>query len=176
MKNISIDNGHLKVRGNAKGGGFTTFGLVFILCWIMTGFGYSTFLGVNIGLFCLVMGGICLIIGALSALFVPKKLYLEIKNEMMYVYSTGTMRQYYQIPLSRISYLTHIHRQKSRNTELFVLVLNKNSEPDALWVTDLDSENLTKNEIDLEYFPLANKKLPEFLKILEEIYGIQYKK
>lgn len=175
MKNINIDNGHLTVNGNAKGSNIITFGLVFILCWMVTGFGYTKIMGVNLGLIFLVLGILCLIAGVVFYLFGRKKCYLEIKDNVLYCYSTGIPTQYYKISLRRISYLTHIHRQKSRNTECFVVVLNDNDQ-EALWVNDSTLEPLKKNEIDLEYLPISNKKLPVFLKLLEENYYLVYKK
>lgn len=175
MKNINIDNGHLTVDGNSKGSNIITFGIVFIICWMVTGFVYSKIMGVNLGLIFLVLGILCLIAGVVFYLFGRKKCYLEIKDNVMYVYTTGTSKQYYKISLNRISYLTHIHRQQSKNTECFVVVLNDNDQ-EAVWVNDSTLEPLRKNEIDLEYLPISNKKLPVFLNLLEENYNLVYKK
>lgn len=175
MKNINIDNGHLTVAGNAKGSNIITFGLVFIICWMVTGFGYIKIMAVNLGLICLVLGVLCLTLGGVFYLFGRRKCYLEIKDNVLYCYTTGIPNQYYKISLRRISYLTHIHRQKSRNTERFVVVL-KDNDLEAVWVNDSTLEPLKKNEIDLEYLPISNKKLPVFLNLLEENYNLVYKK
>lgn len=175
MKNINIDNGHLTVDGNSKGSNIITFGIVFIICWMVIGFGYTKIMGVNLGLIFLVLGILCLIAGVVFYLFGRKKCYLEIKDNVMYVYTTGTSNQYYKISLNRISYLTHIHRQQSKNTECFVVVLNDNDQ-EAVWVNDSTLEPLRKKEIDLEYLPISNKNLPLFLTLLEENYNLVYKK
>ena len=104
-----------------------------------------------------------------------KKCYLEIKVNVMYVYTTGTSNQYYKISLNRISYLTHIHRQQSKNTERVVVVLNDNDQ-EAVWVNGSTLEPLRKNGLNLEYLPISNKKLPAQEQLLENQGNISFSK
>ncbi|GAB2026774.1 hypothetical protein [Lactovum odontotermitis] len=168
MKNISLENQHLIVSGYAQGSAVTTFSLVFFLLFIFRW-------GTALGYFFLGLGIFLLIIGIWVYTRNSKKKYLEIEDGLMTIYPDGSDKMRYEVPLNRISYLTHLDKQKSTNTKVFATILNQKSDP-CFWINGSLKEELSKSEIDLEYLPVRDKFLPEFTQLLEEQYGIFYKK
>lgn len=124
MKNVIVSDEGIQVRGNARGSIVVTFGLIFIICWIMTYFGTLKVFGVSIGQPFLILGVLLLLIGTITSLIGRKTIYLEVKEDKMYAYTSGAQHQYYIIPLERIAYVAKVHKQRSRNTEVFVVAIN----------------------------------------------------
>ena len=171
MKNIVQNDGQLVVKGNAGGSIFTAFA---IICFIVIPYLWTISKVVVLGDG--ILGVLLLIFGITSALTSKRLNYLELNKEMLIIYPTKGRAQRYEIPISRISYLTTKKVQKSSNTAVFTAMLTNDNEPTVKWINGKLEETLTKKEIQLELLPIKEKAFPDFIKILEEEYSLHYVK
>jgi hypothetical protein len=166
-KSISTEASTI-VKGNAQGSVITAFA---IICFIGAPFLWMiSSLTIVVG--DLILGALLFAFGMVQASVARNKKYLEIKNQKLILYPIGTEVQRYEIPLSDISYFTHKKRQSSRNTTIFTAVLKSNEE--AFWINGDFKEAYSKKELPMEFLPIKEKDFPEFIKILEKEYSLNY--
>lgn len=168
MTGMTLEGKHLIIRGNAQGSIAMTFGLIALI--IIPFLWMFSFIVALISLF---VGILLLLAGFIQKLRSRKQKAFEIKNDVIYIFPDGHENMRYEIPLSRVSYLTQKHRHKSGNTEILTLILNTSADA-CRWVNRDFEEILTKKEVDLEFLPVKEKFYPEFFKLLKENFQIHF--
>lgn len=167
MKHVIFTPTGLVVKGNAQGSVIITFALISGIIFLILGRNPAGFGFLGLGL-------LLLLIGLIQAMVSSKRIYLEISQEMLLIYPTGKTSMRYEVPLVRVSYLTHVHRQRSGNTDVLTLKLNQQPEPACRWINGNFNEILNKKELDLEYLPIKQKDEVAFIATLNQKFALKY--
>lgn len=170
MKNIIQSEDNLVVKGTKSGSILTTFGL---LSFISLPFIYSIF-GAVFTQFTFGLGVLLIILSIIKKIKSKGITYLRVDKDILTFYPYGGEMQRYDVPLSRIKYLTTKEVRRGANTSVFTIVLTEEQEPEVHWINKELVQSITSDEVKLDYLPVSKKDFPEFIKLLEGKYSLSY--
>lgn len=165
MSNIIFKDKHLIIKERKKGLGLTGASILcFILSYLKQGLFPKYIFILIAGIFC---------IGIVSFMMNFHLKYLEINKDILYIYPTGEYSHRYEIPLTRVSFISTTGNRMGFRRQNIKFTLNSQYGP-IFYVSTSYKKIYEKNDIEFYSFPISKKTFPKFIKLLDT-FNIRYK-